>query len=332
MKTIIYLDQSYVSNFTKARLGVKVYPDIAHYRDLNSALREAVHGNVSVCPISTSHVDESLLDTRLALGYCRTIAELSYGTELLFWGDILQVQVIEALHRYLGVQPPATAPAWKKAFNKDPHRHFHPLSDAMRTSTAEAFVDLHRGAKILHEREGVPPPIGDFREQKRGEAFITLREFYVRLWENILRGNLGVLATAGWQALPKLTHVYFALTGRKPGLDPLLRFFASEEAINVPFVDICSSLRAGMVIWGQKRKSKGSDLNDVLIAAAVLPCCNVFTTDRYVKDLVHTLKLDKQYNVSVFSPRMADVLALTKVVRALPSQPRPVSPPPALPA
>ena len=31
MKTIVYLDQNYVSHLTKARLGVKVYPDVAAY-------------------------------------------------------------------------------------------------------------------------------------------------------------------------------------------------------------------------------------------------------------------------------------------------------------
>ncbi|OGO49023.1 MAG: hypothetical protein A2W34_04385 [Chloroflexi bacterium RBG_16_64_32] len=96
-----------------------------------------------------------------------------------------------------------------------------------------------------------------------------------------------------------------------------------------PFVDVYSSLRAGMVFWGQKRKPKGSDLNDVLIAATVLPYCDVFATDGYIKHLIQALKLDKQYKVRVFGSRKADVGALTSLVREISRPEASPSPPPA---
>jgi len=67
LKTILYLDQNYVSYLTKARLGVKVYADVAaYYENLYDALREAVQANTIVCPASQFHYSESELDTRLA--------------------------------------------------------------------------------------------------------------------------------------------------------------------------------------------------------------------------------------------------------------------------
>jgi hypothetical protein len=62
---------------------------------------------------------------------------------------------------------------------------------------------------------------------------------------------------------------------------------------------------------------KASDYDDTMIAATVLPYCDVFATDGHMKQLIRALKLDRQYNVTVFGSRKADVLALTSLVREL---------------
>ena len=85
-----------------------------------------------------------------------------------------------------------------------------------------------------------------------------------------------------------------------------------------------------MVVWGEGRKLKDSDLNDVLIASTVLPYCDVFATDGHMKQLILALRLDKRYKVTVFGSRKADVLDLTALVRDLPGG-EPLPPFPQLP-
>lgn len=320
MKTIVYLDQHYVSYLTKARLGVKVYPDVAApYRDLYTALREAVQRNFVICPLSTFHISESSHDTRLSPELYHTVAELSYGTEFRFWGDILERQVEVMLHRYLGATIPAVEAAWKEAFRGNPHRDFHEPTGPLRGSWADAFVPTHRKAKALHEQEGHPPPVGDFDSQKRAEAFFTLFDFYLGSWVNLLSGRVDMLSRAGMNSLPHLMEAYSKITGEKETavqLEQLRRFFASDDIISVPLIEILSSLRAALVL-DRQRKPRGSDLNDVLIAATVLPYCDVFATDGHMKQLIVALKLDQKYGVRAFGARKADVVGLTSLVRDL---------------
>ena len=122
MKTIIYLDQNYVSYLTKARLSVKVYPDVAaYYENLYDALRDAVEANAVVCPASQFHYSESELDTRLAPEIYRTLEELYCGAEFRPFVEIAQAQAAAAVRAFLGVRQ-QRQPKWKEAFTRNPHR------------------------------------------------------------------------------------------------------------------------------------------------------------------------------------------------------------------
>ncbi len=353
MKTIIYLDQNYASYLAKARLGVKLYPGVAScYHDLYGALHEAVERNLVVCPASTMHRTESSHDTRLAPEIYRTLDELSGGVQILFWGDILQLQVFMALHDYLGKPrppfgawadvtadqdlkkacriigrpPPETgrragAEPWREAFNKDPHGPYERSQPRLDSNRLDLLLDLERWIKAYHEQQGQLVSVGNLHRQKRAEAYAWLKIFYLRPVRHFVAGDVGLLTTgfmlSGLEPLSRLCNAYHELTGRKPGLALLLQFFASEEAAKTPFVDIYSSLQAAMIVWTGERRRKGSDLNDLLIASAVLPYCDVFATDRHIKQLIIALKLDRKYDVKVFGARKADVEALTSLVRTL---------------
>lgn len=319
MKTILYPDQNHVSCLTKGRIGLKVYPDVAaHYLDLYDALLDAIRQNTLVCPMSSFHIDESALDTRLEPKLHHTLAELSYGTEFLFWVDILQRQVIAALHRYFRAPPPESQTRWEAVFNRDPDEPYVRSSGPIRASRIGSLLEVQRAAKLIHERWGNTPASRGFQAQKRAMAQELIWLVYRGPWQNLRNQNFGLLA-AGSDKYLRLQVAVANLTGKNNEAfvdEHLDRFLESDELVGVPFVDIYSSLRAAMAS-DENRRPKGSDLQDVLIAATVLPYSGVFATDSYVKDLVQRLKLDKQYNVSVFGGRKVDVLALTALVRAL---------------
>jgi hypothetical protein len=315
VKTIIYLDQNYVSHLTKARLGVKVNL-AAYYENLYDALREAVLDNAVVCPVSQFHYAESELDTRLEPEIYRTLEELYRGVEFRWLSSIIRTQVSAALHDYVAMPPPRR-PRWRDAFNRNPDRCRAADADPIRHAISSSAVAFVRRLKALHERLREAEPAPALEVQKRFEAQQFIFDSYVAPIAPLLLGTVDLPAVSRLRQLTDLHELHVKLLGRGPSAEEVVAFLRSSEMLSVPFIDIYSSLRAGMVVWGEGRRLKGSDLNDVLIAATVLPYCDVFATDGHMKQLILALKLDKRYDVTVFGSRKADVLQLTSLVRDL---------------
>jgi hypothetical protein len=314
LKTILYLDQNYVSHLTKARLGVKVNL-AAYYENLYDALREAVEANTIVCPASQFHYSESELDRRLAPEIYRTLEELYCGVEFRWLFSIIRTQVSAALHDYVGVPPPRR-PRWREAFNRDPDgcraAEATPIRHAI-SSSAAAFV---RRLKAFHERLHDVAPVGALEAQKRFEAREFVSNAYLVPYLNLAGGANDVFTSGSLDFLGHLLAVYSELLGRAATNEELIAFLRSRQMLGASFIDICSCLRAAMAL-DRDRKLKASDLNDVLIAATVLPYCDVFATDGHMKQLILALKLDRRYDARVFGSRKADVLALTSLVMEL---------------
>jgi hypothetical protein len=333
LKTILYLDQNYVSHLTKARLGVKVNL-AAYYENLYDALREAVRENAVVCPASEFHYSESELDTRLAPEIYRTLGDLYCGVEFRLFLEIMQSQAAAALRAFLRMRHPRR-PKWKDAFTRNPHRRFDGKVQAIDPSRSAALAPLSPAITALRDRERRSQPAAqpgaDVEAQKRFEARQFVFDAYLLPYLNLAGTAADISAAAGLDLLGHLLRAYREVAGRDATDDELIAFLRSKQMLSVPFVDIYSSLLAAMVL-DRDRKLKGSDLNDVLIAATVLPYCDVFATDGHIKQLILALKLDKRYAARVFGSRKADVLDLTALVRDLPGAGAAVSPPLAPPA
>jgi len=324
-KTILYLDQNYISYLTKARLGIKIYPSVAaYYENLYDALHEAVKENAAVCPVSFFHREESELDPRIAPELYRTLGELSCGTEFLFWGEILHRQTERALRQFLGELGGAMSDSWREAFDEDPQRPCPSPARSVDNRPIDPLVERTRSIKVLYERQ-VEAPVGDLEDQRRVEAMRLIQDFYVRPLENALEGKVDILSRAGLEFISRLLKLHSQLTQavtKGAATEELLDFFTSARFTAVPFADIYSSLRAALVL-DRERRTKGSDLNDVSIAATVLPYVDVFATDGHIKQLIQVLGLNRRYNVRVFGSRKADVLALTSLVEQLGKKPSP---------
>ncbi len=328
VKTILYLDQNYVSHLTKARLGVKVNL-ASYYENLYDALRDAVRDNAVVCPASQFHYSESELDTRLAPEIYRTLGDLYCGVEFRPFPKIIQAQAAAALRRFLRVRHPRTQ-KWRDAFTANPRRRYDGKMRAIDPDRSAA-ARLPPALEALRREQRRSEAVGDVEAQKRFQARQFVFDSYLAPHLNPVRSATDLPAAAGLDLLRPLLRAHRELLGREATNEKMTAFLRSKQMLNAPFVDIYSSLRAGMVVWGEGRKLKGSDLNDVLIAASVLPYCDVFATDGHVKQLILALKLQERYEVTVFGSRKADVLALTSLVRDLPGA-EGLPSPPVLPA
>ncbi len=231
------------------------------------------------------------------------------------FAEIVQAQAAAALRDFLGMLQPREA-KWREAFSKDPHRRFGGRIEPINHVGSAGFGDLSRGVKAFHERPRQPGPAGDIEARKRFEARQFVFNAYLVPYLNLAGGATDVFTSAGLDFLGQLLRTCRELLGRPATNDELIAFLRSRQMLSASFVDVYSYLHAAMAL-DRERKAKGSDLNDVLIAATVLPYCDVFATDGHMKHLIVALKLDKRYDVAVFGSRKADVLALTSLVREL---------------
>lgn len=298
MKTIIYLDQNYLSNLTKARLKSNDHPN---YRQLYDLLCEAVHANVIVCPASPSHYNESQMDSRVEDFY-GTLEELCRGVEFHYFEQIVHAQATAALYRHLGIsQPPQ--PDWKTAFKSNPHSPFDGKIERINRSGHALLIEQLRLTKANYEKEPNPVPTGSLLAQKRHETREVIDFFYPLPPPELSIDSLG-----------DLESVFSKLLGHKPTREEKDKFLRSEEMMAAPFIDIYASLRAAMVSWNTKRIPHGSDLEDQIAASTALPYCDVFTTDAFVKSLIGQLKLDQKYSAKAFSAQETDLSDLTSLV------------------
>jgi hypothetical protein len=118
MKTIVYLDQPFVSNLWKSDQGSYRVDPI--WGELHEALRQAVKKKETViCPATPFHDEEGSLDSRIAVGVHEVSAEVSWGLKFLHLTELLDNQARRALYGYLGIR--LEEPQWRDAFNADPH-------------------------------------------------------------------------------------------------------------------------------------------------------------------------------------------------------------------
>lgn len=84
--TVVYLDQNYLSNMAKARLGFPMNRvDSDFWRSLFEDPKAAVLADKIACPESQFQRKEARLDRRIERAVTRIIDELSWGLEFNRW-------------------------------------------------------------------------------------------------------------------------------------------------------------------------------------------------------------------------------------------------------
>ena len=326
MKTIVYLDQNYLSNLTRARLGLKTPPN---YLALWEHLLTAVQNELVVCPFSPFRRTESeLLPSDREEGFqerdlYETANEIWFGVQFRGFEEVLRAQVRASLKRFLGTATDMSD--LSEGFTTDPHGPCQ-TTDQLEPYSA-SFASWTRWVKEYHERVGMAQPSGDFSAQKQVEALAVVANLYVDPAVSTLRGHTDIFTFSALDFSKDLLRAYDEYTGVEDSGSKIGKFLRSKHMAQTPFIDIHASLVAEMAVSGQKRTPQGGDLEDVLAISTVLPYCDILTTDKSMKHLVCTLHLDAQYHTKVFSAAESDVRALCSSVGQL-AQSSPAGPPP----
>jgi hypothetical protein len=313
LKTIIYLDQNYLSNLTQARLGKS---PASPYPRLWESLRTAVKNGAAVCPFSPFRRTESEpLPSDDERDLYETAGEIHCGVEFQGFPEVLQSQVRASLKRFLGLGTHAVEPS--DGFTADPHGPCVPSGDLK--PWAARFQSWTRWVKDYHEHHGMPEVSGDYTHHKAVEARAIVENLYVYPVLASRMGSSNILAFSALDFPVDLFRAYEELAGTEDDGLHIAEFLRSKEMTETPFIDIHSSLVAGIITLALERKAQGSDLEDVLAISTVLPYCDILTTDRFMKHLVCALGLDDEYRAKVFSAARSDADSLCSVAERLAS-------------
>lgn len=203
---------------------------------------------------------------------------------------------------------------WTEGFDNDPQVHQVHIDnwEELRPSGGR-FVNWTKQIREYHETRGDNPPVGNFIEQKAYEAAQLIENLYISPTADVLADRGNFFKYFMTEFLFSLLKQYDLLSESPPSVGSGLQlaiFLKSSVAMSIPFIDIQSTLRAGMLLYAPQRRISGTDLQDVQAISALLPYSDVFTCDRYMKDLITRTGLSDKYGSVVFGGRVKDAVAL----------------------
>jgi len=335
--TIVYLDQNYLSNMAKARLGsLKNKGEHKFWLSLFNELKAAVLADRIACPELEFQRDEAEFDKRIEHAVWEVICSLSLGLEFQPYETILELQIEDAAFKFLSKSPPPRKP-WFAAFKSDPQ---DPVQSRM---SYDAFGVKHRievhfyspSKEVLeHDRQWKKrwedtaksllrqPTFSDWHEE-----LLVQKSAFVDTLLGPCAFNIIVNQGASANSLDKLVAASnmsrleekLARLG-EIGITPqnLADFFNSDELLNTPHIDIRCSINTVIVQNYKDRTPQGSDPRDAAIMATVLPYSDVVTTDKFMKEiLVKRLCFDKKYECEIFSGTKKDRVAFQELIGGL---------------
>jgi hypothetical protein len=302
---IVHLDQNYLSNMAKARIeSIEDESQAKFWGSLFYDLKKATLADKIACPASEFQTTEAMYDKRLEEPVRQVIDELSWGLKFRQRDDILETLISGAASSFLGKNG-GIKETWATVFESDP-----------QAPTRSRMQDIGGIAGQKNVHISLPDWVVEHDRQLKnkyvkGEELFAKTGNVCRDWDDeVLAQKMSLIDS--WRKQGKIGII------NGSDIDTSTKFLESEELLNIPYMDISSSINTAISKCYPERKDKGSDLYDVITLATVLPYCDVVTTDSFMKEtLVKILHFDDKYEVMIFSATEADRLAFQKYIREL---------------
>ena len=312
-KPVIYLDQNWLSEITKAHLGSRRSMNRCYYLKLSHIIQRGVAQDKFVCPTSNFHESESARSFKLNTDLQSVDNTLSRGLSFNSHMDISHDQMLQAASAFAGVDFPSEH-WWRIPFNRDPDTpdsvlprpstglevfltNYEMVDEERRVRnqvsapTYQTYKDLRKGFNLSYPSEG---------EFSMRQLF---RESYVGLDEAIsLLGE----SPPGWDAL----HWMTALQQQQRLIeikqicdkgDGFNSFFSSVEFSAAPLLSVRAKLMAADIVYESHRTPEPSLLDDFDIVATILPYSYVFATENYIAELIRKTKVGNDHGCRVFT-------------------------------
>ena len=340
---IVYLDQNYLSNMAKARIGsIKDDDQAKFWHSLFDDLKKAVLADKIACPELEFQRHEASYDRRLEEPIRKVIDELSWGLKFHRSANILESQIDDAANNFLGKQLEKRDP-WTKVFKSNSQAAVESRMSDIWGIQGRINVHLSLPDEAVQHDRRLKAEFADTTVLP-----VTYQKTCLGWSELLLREKLSFICS--FFGLSLLQPDYISWLKRRCSGSPVARFAVNEhiadsvrvwerlteigicvkdtttaanfldsdELLNIPYIDTYCSIHAAINKYYPNRKIQQGDFYDIPILSTVLPHCDVVTTDSFMKEvLVNKLHFDGKYKARIFSATKADRLALQKLVRAL---------------
>lgn len=281
-KTIIYLDQNFISDISKLSLEDKkdrVKPILQKVFD---AIKVGVDEEKFLSPDGWIHAIETAAESNPALkdairNYQGYLGQTSLNPP---W-EIKNSQFVKALLNFFKIGQDERE-MWRSAFRENPNRrmenfkidvHFPNFGlGSMDKGTAEALQKI-RGSGV------------DENKQYQAEIEAT-RKHYKTLLQ---------------------TDYSWALRKYNIAVDKAEEFIDSHEFTQIPNIDIFCQLWSKSLADKARKHGVEGDYNDIEFLSVYMPYCDVIATDNYMKTILRLLKFDEKYNCRLFSMKEDDL-------------------------
>lgn len=319
-KTLVYLDQNYISNIAKAlHLEGWKDPGAPYYRDLSELLWALTVDGKLLSPAAPFHEQEAGHGARVRNIVWHVSRQLSCQTSFLSW-TALHFGEIEAAAKAYADGGNAEELSVSQVFNSDPDRslsekelspglmvklhysnEFHSWESSVNATAAAQY------AAYKHERVSRRLSFEDEVEAQKlnliEEVFMPPELVLLMLpkedRELLSIGSTGVSA--------RQQHIRELATSTGKEWDGFLR---STMLSGVNTIEIVAQLRASDVVFHASEEHGTSFQTDLDIIATVLPYVDIVATDAGIKERYRKTTLPDKYGAEIFSNVKGDRNAL----------------------
>ena len=304
-RRIVYLDLNHIINLAKQ--------EKAGNDGLLTRIKSLATSGAVVFPITAAHIIEisSISKQNQRTDLSETIDAISRGYILRSFQDMMFLEVLEATADFYGRQGVEVAKdivlmrGYSQAFGEiqvdfTPWRNIDPE----KSKIAEAmFWDAALGKAGLDVllAKHFPKPADQGKEHqefiiatendRRSSANKTIKEKE----EKCVVGLLQHMIKNFFSAANKLGISMLEITGNPPR-----KFWTYEFMAGLPTIDVWSKMHV-YLYHDPNRPVKVNHVYDIAHLSVALPYCDVVVCDSEMEHVVKQSKLDRRYNVAVFS-------------------------------
>ncbi len=281
-KTIIYLDQNFISDIAKLSLEDKKDRVKPILQKVFSAIKAGVDEEKFLAPDGWIHAVETAAGKDPALkdaiySYQGYLGQTSLNQP---W-EIKNSQFINALLEYLKIKQDEQE-MWRSAFRENPNRRMENFKIDVR------FPDFGLGSL---SKESI-------------EALLKIRESGVnekKQYQDEIEATRKHYKT--------LLHTDYTWVLRKHNIavDSAEEFIDSHEFTQIPNIDIFCLLWSRNLADNTRKRGVEGDFSDIEFLSIYMPYCDVIATDNYMKTLLQSLGFDKKYNCQLFSMKESEL-------------------------
>lgn len=321
-KIILYLDQNFISDIQKAISESKDDPRLEKLVELGNLITRLVKEEKVICPLSSYHSQESHIDFRKPiLDQAFSFSwDLEFRTEL----NLRLHQIKDSCIDFFGIRNLFPSYEWWEIpFGANPD-----LPNSSR-GRGNIFIHVRRNIKQLDENHqknknaylGWFTPIQE-RVRKSGVTFEQCKKGEIESWSQAtIVAPLKEIyelkmkddepteeQVANYLNAEDAVLVFEKLKVSCQSSKTLNEYIGSHEIKEIPLAKIQGTLFAAILTGHVKYNNKSSSQMDININSMVLPYVDIFCTDSANKDLIKQLKLDKEYDVELYSMKDTELL------------------------